>query len=471
MTITDALLRFSGETRFEQLPEAVVHEARRYALDASGCALGGHAVGKGRIAAACAAEQRAPDEAGIIGVAGGVAAGAAAFANAELINALDHDSLPHVVPVTLPPVLAAAQAVRADGRALIVALVVAHEIGQRLAQASSAMIRSLAETGSTPQAFGINNEALIGAALGASRLFGHGPREAGHALGLAAYFCSLPVARDWEEAMPKSMVKYTPMGVLAQNALQAVRLAGAGYTGHPEVLDSPFGFARFHRSGRWEPELVTRGLGAQWAFLDQQYKPWPCCRFFHSQLDLVARLVDEHRLRPEDIAGIDCHGARFVANPRPYDVRTHVDVQFSLPFCVALVVHRVSPDAAWQREETLARLPLHDFARRVRQHADPRSLAAKGRDPRSWWARVRIELADGRSLQAETEYARGTNGTSVALDDAALEAKFRAHARSRLDAGAVERAVRALWQLEQLSDVRELARLLAPTEFHCPEGA
>ena len=460
MSVTEALLDFAA-LPFEALPPAVVHEAKRYLIDALGCALGGHAVDKGRIAAAYAMRSRSPAEAGIIGGMQLVSAPAAAFANAELVNALDHDSLPHVVPVTLPPVLAAAQARGADGRTLVAALVLAHEIGQRLGRASSTMIKALTETGSTPEAFGINNEAVIGAAIGASRLLGHTREQCGHALGLAAYFCSLPAARDWEEAMPKSMVKYTPVGLLAQNAMHAALLAREGFTGHPEVLDAPHGLACMLRTGRWEPELVTRGLGEQWLFVEQQYKPWPCCRFFHSQLDLLQRLLEEHNLTPADIERIDAHGPRFVANPTPYQTRNAGDVQFSLPFCMALVVHRVAPDAGWQGAATLARADLHAFTRLVHMHADPRSLEGKRRDPRSWWARVDLGLVDGRRLGAETEHARGTNGTPLALDDSALEAKFRAHASRVLPTTQVDAALQSLWHVDELRDARELAAVLA----------
>jgi 2-methylcitrate dehydratase len=461
MNVTDAVLAFSADTRFEDLPPAVVHEARRYVLDALGCAIGGHAVDKGRIAAAHAARLAGPPEAGVVGATGFVSAPAAAFANAELVNALDHDSLPHVVPVTLPPVLAAAQSVGASGRDLVTALVVAHEVGNRLSRASSAMIKSLTETGSTPDAFGINNEALIGAALGACRLLGHTTPQRSHAMGLAAYFCSVPVARDWEEAMPKSMVKYTPVGILAQNALHAALLAREGFTGNPQVLDAPSGLGTFLRTGRWEPEVIADGLGTRWSFLEQQYKPWPCCRFFHSQLDLLQLLLRAHAITPADIEAIDTHGPRFVANPRPYDTRSQTDVQFSLPFCMALVAHGVPPDAGWQSHASLARPDLHTFARRVRMHADPRSLESKRKDPRTWWARVAVQLLDGRRFDAECEFARGTNGTSFAMDDAALEAKFRGHAAALVPAERIDLAVQALWKLEALTDTRQLTGLLA----------
>lgn len=461
MNVTDTVLAFAADTRFEDLPANVVHEARRYLLDAIGCALGGHAVDKGRIAVRHAQRLGGPAEATILGTGSLVGVAAAAFANAELVNALDQDSLPHVVPVTLPPVLAAAQSVGANGRDLLVALVIAHEIGNRLNRASSAMIKSLTETGSTPDAFGINNEALVGAALGACRLLGHTRPQRGQALGLAAYFCSVPVARDWEEAMPKSMVKYTPVGLMAQNALHAALLARDGFTGNPQVLDMPSGLGCFLRTGRWEPEVVTAALGRQWTFLDQQYKPWPCCRFFHSQLDCLQRLLEQHGVGPADIESVDTYGPRFVANRSPYDTRTQVDVQFSLPFSMALVAHRVPPDAGWQSHETLARPDLHTFARRVRMHADSRSLESKRQDPRKWWARVEVQLLDGRKLHAETEFARGTNGTDMAMSDAELEAKFRGHAAGRLTAAATAAAVDALWHIDTMPDTRALTTLLA----------
>lgn len=461
MSLSEQVLAFAAETRFEDLPGPVVHEAKRYVLDALGCALGGHAVDKGRIAAAHAARLAGPPQASIVGLPTPVSAPAAAFANAELVNALDHDSLPHVVPITLPAVLAAAQSTRASGAELLTAVVVAHEIGNRLNRASSAMIKSLTETGSTPDAFGINNESIIGAALGACRLLGHSTPQRSHALGIAAYFCTVPVARDWEHASPKSMVKYTPVGLLAQNALQAAELARQGFTGHPQVLDAPFGLGRILGTGRWEPAIVADGLGSRWTFLEQQYKPWPCCRFFHSQLDLAARLIAQHSLKPADIETIDSHGPRFVANAQPYDTRTQVDVQFSLPFCMSLVAHGVAPDAGWQSHATLSRTELHTFARRVRMHADPRSLELKKRDPRSWWAMVEIRLADGRVLQAQTEHAGGTNGTDVAMTDARLEAKFRGHAGVLPGDAAVDRAVDALWRLDTLPDSAALGPLLA----------
>ena len=36
-----------------------------------------------------------------------------------------------------------------------------------------------------------------------------------NAIGIAAYYCSLGVCRDWESTSPKSMIKYVPVSWMA----------------------------------------------------------------------------------------------------------------------------------------------------------------------------------------------------------------------------------------------------------------
>ena len=91
------LARFVVETKFEHLPEAVVHEARRIFLDSIGCALAGITTDKGKISIALARRLGGPPESAIIGIGDKVSYCNAAFANGELINRWDSD------PVVVPP--------------------------------------------------------------------------------------------------------------------------------------------------------------------------------------------------------------------------------------------------------------------------------------------------------------------------------------------------------------------------------
>ena len=197
--------------------------------------------------------------------------------------------------------------------------------------------------------------------------------------------------------------------------------------------------------------------------MDLQYKPWPCCRFFHSQLDVLKELMRVESLQPQDIASIESRGLRFVANRHPYDVHNAIDVQFSLPFCLALVAHGVPPGARWQDQRALGDARLHEFARRVRIHADPRASALKGSNPKSWWAAIELSTADGRRFEREREHADGTNGTPYALGDEALAQKFRAHATPILGEARSDKLLAALWSIDQLNDTRQLSELMAPS--------
>ena len=114
-SLSQDIAKFIVETRFEDLPEDVVHEAKRSFLDAIGCAIAGIATEKGKISVALARRLGGPPESSIIGIGDKVSCCNAAFANGELINALDYDALPHVQPFVIPPALAAAESVGASG--------------------------------------------------------------------------------------------------------------------------------------------------------------------------------------------------------------------------------------------------------------------------------------------------------------------------------------------------------------------
>lgn len=121
---------------FENSPEDVVHETKRILLDSLGCALA--AVGEARV-------QRGIERGPRVGTGGSETANqgtdhkisvfGAAFANAELIYALNFDAvLPpgHVAPCVIPGILAAVESSQASGTKLISANTAAHEISNRL---------------------------------------------------------------------------------------------------------------------------------------------------------------------------------------------------------------------------------------------------------------------------------------------------------------------------------------------------
>ena len=453
--ISEGLAKFVVETRFDDLSEEVIQEAKRSLLDSIGCAIAGVTTDKGKIAVTVAKRLGGPQESSIIGVGGRVSCSNAAFANGELVNGLDYDAVPHIPPITVPPSLAIAESVKASGKDLILATVLAQEIARRFSLALSNMMAKLTEEAKTPDAFGNSNEFIFGATSGVGKILNLGPNEMAQALGIAAYLCSLPICRDWEDAMPKSMIKYVPVGWICQTSITAALLAEQGYTGNPGVFDGKYGFWRFYGAERWNPEVVMDKLGEKWYFTDTHYKPYPCCRFFHSQLDCFISIIEKNNLLPNDIESVKSFSFPFVANPAPMDVKTQVDVQFSLPFVFAVAAHRIKIGSDWQDWNTIRNPKIHEFMKKVSMHVDPASMEAKRKDPRSWLARVEV-VAKGKTYVEKRMYAKGTSFTDLKATDEDLVEKFRDNASTLLTQNKIDKAVQCLLELEKLDDITAL---------------
>jgi 2-methylcitrate dehydratase len=457
--ITEDLLRFVTEAKYENLPDEVVHEAKRSILDALGCAIAGIATDKGKIAASLAGRLGGTAESTIVGLGGRVSCSNAAMANGELINALDYDAISHVHPFAIPPALAMAESARSSGKDLILATVLAQEVTKRFTLALMSLVAKLTEEARTPDVFGNSNEAIFGATVGAAKLLRLESDELAHALGIAAYLCPLPVCKDWEETVPKSMIKYVPVGWVCQGAVTAALLAQGGFTGNPRVFDGEYGFWRFYGAERWIPDIVVNGLGDQWRFMEMAYKFYPCCRFFHGQLDAFIQIIEENKLLPDDIEKVDSYALPFVASPAPYDVQTQVDTQFSLPFVFSMAAHRIRVGADWQDHDTIQNPSVRAFMNKVFMHVDPKAVETKRKDPKSWPATVEVR-ARGMTYTKESMYPRGTNLTDSRASDEELIVKFRYNASRLLTAKKIDRAVEQIMALDKVKDVTELTPLL-----------
>lgn len=72
-------------------------------------------------------------------------------------------------------------------------------------------------------------------------------------------------------------------------------------------------------------------------------------------------------------------------------------------------------------------------------------------------AHVRVDLADGRTLEHHVDHAVGSEARP--MSDADLERKFRGLAEPVLPASSIERLIEGCWDIEKVADVGELIRL------------
>lgn len=283
LKITETLAIFVGTTRFDDLPEFVTHEMGRLILDSMGCAVAGHTTERGRIAADMARKLGGPAEASIIGTCDKVSSANAAFANGELMNALDYDALSNVgrhdVPTLVAATLAEAERLGASGKALATATALALEVSGRIKSAVLGMHAPGPEEGKMlwPAVNGYSSAGL-GAAAGVAKLLDLDETRIANAIGIAGYMCPPNTMRKWVETTPVRMVKYGPPGWGAQVGVSAALLAEMGYLGDTDLFDGDFGYWRYtgKGSGEWDAAKVIRDLGTKWCCHEIIYKQYPC---------------------------------------------------------------------------------------------------------------------------------------------------------------------------------------------------
>lgn len=470
--LIESLAGFTVETRFEDLPPHVVEESKRILIDSIGCALGGLSHPKGTIGVQYARLMGAGApgvQATILGTGEKVSMPGAAFANGELINALDFDAiLPpgHVSPYVLPGALAVAEATGAGGKEVLVATAVSHEMSNRLGKAMDYLRDIKDGKVSPPPVYGYAST-VFGATAAIGRLKGHGMDTIANGLGIAG--CISPVNSHWawSQHAPATTIKYTAAGPMAEAAMAAAHMAEFGHRGDRQILDdAEFGFRRIIGSSRWEPRHITAELGSRWGFpAEQSYKPYPHCRILHALLDCLYDITGSNDIQPHEIEGITAWVEGFVMQPlwllRKIDHVT--DAQFSVVHGLSVGAHRIPPGKRWQSPEVVfdpSILALMDKIQ-FEVHPDYEKLLTGNAASRP--ARIEVR-ARGDVWVREKRYPHGSPSPdpTTTMGNQELVAKFVRNAEGVVAPRNIDEAVRQLLALEDVADIGSVIRLLVP---------
>jgi 2-methylcitrate dehydratase PrpD len=434
---TVRLAEYAAALRYEDLPAEVVRLAKECIADTVAAAICGAALPWSRIVIRYAERTGPGGRSHILGSAGpAVQAPAAALANGALAHAFELDSLTrpgagaHPGATVLPPALAVAQERGSDGRELIAAFVAGNEV----------MIRIGRATGHTNEARGFHAPGTtgpFGAAVAAAHLLRLGPAAMTNALGIAGSLAGglLEFARG-----DGGMVKRLHLGRASEAGVLAASLAADGFAGPRTVLEGEFGFLEVFCT-KWDEAELTRALGREFLVSTTVLKRYPCHATAHAAVRAVRELQAAHRFRGTEVETITVTGTQRMIErhniPEPADLML---AQYSIPFCVALALHREARDPESWDETALADRQIRGLCRRVR--------LVRGEEHRG--SIVTIALADGRRLKGSAE--------SGMLEPGELEDKFLRLTRAALG----EPGARALFErLQRLEDETDLGWLAA----------
>jgi 2-methylcitrate dehydratase PrpD len=250
-----------------------------------------------------------------------------------------------------------------------------------------------------------------------------------------------------------SMGKSFHPGRAAQNGYSAALLAQAGFTAGPRILEGPRGFPAVTTAGKFLLANVTKGLGTEFDLLVNTYKPYPCGIVIHPTIDGAVQLHDTHGLKPADIKAVRLRVAPLVLDLcNQQGITTGLQGKFSVYHGAAIGLVR---GKAGVQEYTDAAVNDPDI-KRVREAATAIADAGITEDQ----AGVEVELTDGRTLSVFVEQSLGN--INKPLSDRQLDAKFRDQAVGNLTAADVERLIELTWKIEDLADVNDVVQAAVP---------
>ena len=239
----------------------------------------------------------------------------------------------------------------------------------------------------------------LGAAAACSRLRGLRIEATSEAISLAANMAS----GSLEFLADGSWTKRLNAGHAAQVGLTASTLAAAGFEGPATALEGPHGFANQYGHGIPTDRLFQLTFGA--VARETSVKFFPCCRYMHGGMDLLAQYRSENPdLDVTTVAKIEVAiitaGRALVSDPpeRKLEIKTSVDAQFSMPFGAAACLSwgRIGPEVFENAAEHAATLlPLMQTVVCVSEQSIDDVY------PGRWAARISITFTDGRRVTRE----------------------------------------------------------------------
>jgi len=251
------------------------------------------------------------------------------------------------------------------------------------------MIRIGRATGHTNEARGFHAPGTtgpFGAAVACGRLLGLDAARMTNAIGIAGSLAGglLEFAKG-----DGGTVKRLHLGRASEAGVLAASLADAGFAGPRTVLEGEFGFLRVFCT-EFEEAALTRNLGCEYVTLSAVLKRYPCHATAHAAVDLQS----EHGFAGGDVEAITVTGtSRMVERHNILEPPDLMLAQYSIPFCVALALHREARDPESYDESALADRGIRALTRRVRLVPAPH--AGHG----TMGSTVTLTLADGRRFE------------------------------------------------------------------------
>jgi 2-methylcitrate dehydratase PrpD len=443
--VTGPLAHYLVTATYDDLPENVRKEGTRTLLNWVGVAIGGSRHPTVDIAVAALTPFSGPAQASLLGRHERFDIMNAAFINGVSSHIFDFDdthlkTIIHPAGPVVSAILALSEMQSVSGKDFLNALVLGVETECRI---GNAVYPNHYDVG-----WHITGTAgVFGSAAAVGKLLKLGQQQMVWAIGLAA---SQPVGlRESFGSMNKS---FNP-GRAASNGIFAALLAAKNFTSSDHMIEAKRGWANTVSTKQDYGEIVD-GLGSRYEASLNTYKPFACGIVMHPAIDAAIQLRNENRLAADQIERVELKVHPLVLELTGKKTpQTGLEGKFSIYHAVAVAL----VEGGGGEKQFSDRAVNDPTVIALRGKVLP--VATLGIDPAQ--VDMTIVLKDGRTLRRSIAHAIGS--VEVPMTDKQLEEKFADLADSVISASAIRQVMDACWNVENLPNAAEIAKMSVST--------
>jgi aconitate decarboxylase len=439
--IIEALLNNILNTRFEDLNQTIVENAKNRIKDVVGNILGGAGAPDNIAMVNMVKDWGGKKVATILGYGLKAPAPSVAWVNSILCNSFDSAPLvtiidkkrfpSHISGTTVPTAITMGESGRINGKELIAILVAADDFVARIQSVDPH--RGPATT--------------LGAAVIAGRVLGLNHSQMKNAVALALDQASGGAGGLWDG----SPTFKTGYGSAARNGIIAALLAKSGWTGGEDPLFGEHGslYGKDHDYS----EALTANLGKKF-HVELVFKPYPGCRLTHAGVDAALTMVGKHDLRIEDIKEITLTLPPAAKNNhcwKPFQIRDYPtgDALFSYRYSIATAISRKRVINESFTEKYIRDPQVLSLIDKIKLED---SLQVEG-------AELNIKMKNGSSLSEHVQVARGDVTTPLSREELNTKFMMQVDYSQIINRSNAEKLLVLLENLEEVNDVSQITEL------------
>jgi 2-methylcitrate dehydratase PrpD len=355
-----------------------------------------------------------------------------------------HDAtLSHPGSVVISAALAVASQQNSSGSEFLRAVVAGYEAMSRVGLAANA--GEVIEFGFHPTAaFG-----GFGAAAAAAALKGL-PLDNlltawGHVLSMAAG------SMQFSDETEGTAIKRVHAGYAAQQGVLAAEMSEAGIGAPHRSIEGKYGFLKLY-TRRPRPELLSREAD-KLAIHNISFKPYACCRQFHSVIDALAEVTDS--FTSTDIVGLTVRGPRVLSDQHMLMRPTSpMAAQYSLPFVVGATLEFGPTNFDAFSDENLNHEKILHWADMLKVES---SDEIQAHYPDHFGSEVEASFTGGKVRTKRVLDSRGTPGNPFSWKNLTDKAEnLTAKCRPQLEIAKLQTIVGALNASKSIRDLEDV---------------